>query len=242
MDPHHLDELIELEEDYWWHVAKRQLVTSILESQSPPPGRLVEGGVGSCRNLLEFQRLGYEVTGLDILPAAVEHGRDRGLADMHVHDLSRPWPIEPNSVQAVVLLDVLEHVPDPVEVLRHVATALEPGGRVVITVPAYPWLYSEWDQSLGHVRRYTSSELKSQARQAALKLNWVTHWNALSLPAAVVVRGWQKLVPRRRRGAEFPRVSAAVNRLLLGLARWERLWLDRFGVPAGLSLVGVLSK
>lgn len=241
MDLHHLAELVNLEETYWWHVAKRQLVVETLRTHFPPPGRLVEGGIGSAGNLIAFRNLGYDVAGLDILPEAVEHARERGLCDVQQHNLETPWPVEPNSVRAVVLLDVLEHIADPVAALRHASAALVPGGGIVLTVPAYPWLYGTWDKTLGHFRRYTVRELRRQAIAAGLRVAWVSHWNAFSLPAAVAVRGWARLFPREQ-PAEFPRVSRAVNGALKLAAAAERRWLWRLNVPAGLSLVGVLTR
>jgi SAM-dependent methyltransferase len=241
MEHHHLQELIELEDRYWWHVAKRSLVASLLQKHFPPPGLLVEGGVGSGRNLVEFQRLGYEVSGFDVMPQAVQHVQQRGLERVQVHDLGAAWPLPEQSVRAVVMLDVLEHTPDPVAVLRHAREALAPGGGMVVTVPAYPWLYSNWDERLGHYRRYTAGELIRQAREASLEVVRVTHWNSFSLPAAVVVRTLDRL-RRQDRPAEFPRVSSAVNRLLCGAAAVERSWIRRFAAPLGLSLVGVFRK
>ncbi|MCA9057796.1 MAG: methyltransferase domain-containing protein, partial [Planctomycetaceae bacterium] len=110
MDPSHLQELVSLEDSYWWHVAKRQLVTRLLNRHCPPPGRLVEGGIGSGRNLVEFREMGYDVTGFDLMPESVDHVRNRGIDDVQVHDLGTPWPVDPGSLRAVVLLDVLEHV------------------------------------------------------------------------------------------------------------------------------------
>ena len=237
----HLDELIRLEDTYWWHVAKRQLVAGILKTHFLPPARVVEGGVGSARNLLEFQEMGYEVAGFDIMSESVRHSNERGLTGVRQHDLSEPWPLEPNSTRAVILLDVLEHMADPVQVLRNAAEILQPGGGVIITVPAYPWLFGDWDKSLGHYRRYTARELRSHAQQASLTVRWLTHWNAFSLPAAIAVRTIQRCIPRKR-SADFPRVSPATNRILLGLAGIERWWLQRGNMPAGLSLVGVLAK
>ena len=220
MEHQHLNELIALEDAYWWHVAKRELVTHILQSEFPPPGRLIEGGTGSARNLLEFQRLGYRVGGMDSLAAAVEHARSRGLEDVHQHDLSEPWPWPDHSSQVVVLLDVLEHMADPVGVLQHAKQSLEPGGGVVFTVPAYPWLFSDWDRALGHYRRYTPELLRRQAGQAGLQTTWLTHWNAFSLPAAVAVRSYERCVGRRQ-GANFPRVAPAVNRIYSPWRRWS---------------------
>ena len=241
MEQSHFEDLIHLEDTYWWHVAKRRLATRLLQSRFPAPGRLVEGGVGSARNLLEFRDLGYEVTGFDVMPEVVEHARQRGLSDVRRHDLSEPWPLAPDSVRAVVLLDVLEHVDNPVQVLRNVSRILQPGGGIVLTVPAYPLLYSSWDERLGHRRRYTSRVLRAQATEAGLKVERITHWNSFTLPAACLVRGMDRVLGRDA-GSQFPRVSPVVNSALLGCAALERGWLTRIGVPFGLSIVGVFSK
>jgi len=239
MDPQHLDELIDVEDSYWWHVAKRLMVTEIVQSRCPAPDRIVEGGIGSCRNLLELQRLGYEVYGFDVMSAAVDRGKELGLAHVQLHDLGQPWPLEDHSMGCVVLLDVLEHMADLVTVLTHARQVLRPGGAIVLTVPANPWLYGDWDKRLGHYRRYTASELRTHATAAGLTVDWLTHWNAFTFPAAIAVRGYQRCFPRCRT-TEFPRVNRRVNQILLSMSRWERWWIRRGSVPFGLSLVGVL--
>ena len=242
MDPGHLDELIELEDSYWWHVAKRRLVSDLLQTHFPPPGILVEGGIGSSRNLVEFQALGYEVHGFDIMPASVQHARERGLRHVAEHNLTEPWPLQKDSVKVAVLLDVLEHVFDPVQVLQHINRVLEPSGGVIVTVPAYPWLFGDWDKSLGHFRRYTSVALREHARVAGLRVEWLSHWNSFSLLPAMAVRGYQRCIPRRQRKPEFPRVAPWMNRMLGTMATCERHLLGRGTSPVGLSLVGVLRK
>ncbi len=241
MDPGHLDELIQLEDSYWWHIAKRQLATSLLKRFVPAPAKVVEGGVGSARNLLEFQRQGYEVAGFDLMQASVDHARSRGLDNVHVHDLEEPWPLEPGSFDAAVMLDVIEHVEDAPKVLSHAANALHDEGVIVVTVPAYPWLFGDWDKRLGHFRRYTRTMLRGHAESAGLEVRWLQHWNAFSLPPAVMVRGYQKVFPKDR-AAEFPRVSPFMNQTLLRLAEMERKAMNLARVPFGLSLAGVLGK
>jgi len=241
MDINHLQELIELEDTYWWHIAKRELVTSLLVENVLPPARVVEGGIGSARNLEEFQKLGYQVAGLDLLEDAVLQARSRGIDDAHVHDLAENWPFDSGTVDAVVLLDVLEHIEHPVQVLRHAGRVLSASGRIVFTVPAYPWLYGDWDEQLGHFRRYTKQLVRSQVEAAGLTIEWLSFWNAFSLPAAAAVRSYQRCFPRQR-AAEFPRVNPLVNRMLQRMAAMERWCLHRAPVPFGLSLVGVLAK
>lgn len=241
MDPSHLKELVTLEDSYWWHVAKRQLVLRLLEKYCPAPGRLVEGGIGSGRNLVEFNELGYDVTGFDLMPESVQHVRDRGIEDVRVHDLGQPWPVEQSSLRAVVLLDVLEHVENPALVLRHAHSALEADGAVIITVPAHPWLYSRWDEQLGHYRRYTVKQFRQHAVEAGFRVSWLNYWNSFTMPAAVAVRGWEKLFPKRTQ-PDFPAVSPFTNRALLKAAAAEQWCLSHFGIPTGLSIAGVLQK
>jgi SAM-dependent methyltransferase len=238
LDADHLQELIDLEEGYWWHVAKRRLVGEILRRYLPAPGLLVEGGIGSGRNLLEFQRLGYDVTGVDIMPESVARARQVGLPDAYLHDLTEPWPIAAGTVRAVVMLDVLEHVPDPVRTLSHAVAALRDDGGVVLTVPAYPRLYSQWDKKLGHYRRYTRSELLRQTAAAGLRPLYEGHWNSFSVPAALVSRKLRGSGSDDN-GAVFPRVPWILNQMLIGCAAVERFVLRRVRVPVGLSLVGV---
>lgn len=241
MQASHLKQLVDLEDSYWWHVAKRQLVEKLLDRYAPAPGRLVEGGIGSGRNLLEFQARGYDVSGFDIMQESVDHVRSRGIEDVQVHDLQQPWPIADNSLKAVVLLDVLEHIEDPITVLKHAGKALQSDGAIMITVPAYPWLFGRWDEQLGHFRRYTVKEFRRQAAEAGFRVSWVSHWNSFTLPAALAVRGWEKVFPNRTE-PDFPEVGEITNRALLKAAAAERFCMDKLPVPAGLSLAGVLTK
>jgi len=240
MTPEHLEELRQLEETYWWHVAKRDLAISLLKKHCPAPGKLVEGGIGSARNLVEFREMGYDVEGFDVMPESVKIGADRGL-DVTIHDLAQPWPVDHNSLSAVVLLDVIEHIEDPVAVLTHVRESLTDNGAAIITVPAYQWLFSDWDKALGHYRRYTLKMLRSQAEEAGLKVAQLTYWNAFTLPAAMAIRTCEKVFPRNR-DAEFPRVSSFTNNMLLSFAAAERAMMKCCPVPCGLSVVGVLTK
>lgn len=241
MDRKHLEELIAVERSYWWHVAKRELVMGLLRRHFPAPGRLVEGGVGGGANLLAFEALGYQVSGFDLMPEAVEHCRELGIDDVRTHDLQEPWEIDNGPVDVVVMLDVLEHVPDPVRVMRNAAETLGANGGLLITVPAIPALMGPWDRMLGHHRRYSKRMLREQAREAGLRVMWLSSWNAFTLPPAIAVRMAEKL-GKRQRTAEFPRVSPAVNSLLITAARLERRLLSIAPIPTGLSLVGVLKR
>lgn len=241
MEEAHLKELMALESAYWWHVAKQQLVTSLISRYVHPASRIVEGGIGAGGNLLYWRSKGYEVHGLDIMAESVEYAHQRGLTNVQQHDLHNPWPVQKNSAQAVVLLDVLEHLRDPVLALNHAAETLVEDGKIIFTVPAHPWLFSEWDERLGHFRRYTAKMMRLQVEQAGLRLIEMRSWNAISLPVATLMRTYRRIFPRRA-GAEFPRLSKRMNQLLIRIQEYERLWASRLTMPFGLSFVGVIAK
>jgi SAM-dependent methyltransferase len=242
MDQQHLKALIAVERSYWWHVAKRELVTDLLRRHWPPPARLVEGGVGGGANLLAYREMGYDVSGFDLMAESVQHCRSLGIEDVRQHDLELPWPVARGPADVVVMLDVIEHVPDPVRVLRNAADSLAPAGGLVVTVPAIPALMGPWDRMLGHHRRYSARLLRRHASEAGLKVAWLSHWNAFSLPPALVIRTAEKLGLKRSGGSEFPPVSPALNRLLIALARAERRAISALRLIPGLSLVGVFRR
>lgn len=241
METAHLDELIELESTYWWHVAKRELADQLLGIHCPAPANLVEGGIGAAGNLCHWQAQGYVVSGLDIMPQSVARAQELGLKSVQHHDLMQPWPLESTSQDVAILLDVLEHVAEPELVLRNAAKVLRESGLIIFTVPAYPQLYCDWDKCLGHFRRYTLDMIRMQVESAGLTLTSVRHWNSFSLPAAMVTRTCRRWSQTHDR-AEFPRVSPWLNRGLISLARVESLVAEYLGMPCGLSLVGVISK
>ena len=244
MDRKHLEALIEVERGYWWHVAKRELVAELLRRHFPAPGRLVEGGVGGGANLRMCRDLGYDVSGFDLMPEAVAHCRELGINDVRTHDLRAPWPVERGPVDVVVLLDVIEHVPDPVLVLRNAAETLGPDGEIVVTVPAIPALMGPWDRMLGHHRRYSAHRLlrehagarRGSAGRLAVALERVHAAGGTRRPDV------RKTRPAARRSAEFPAVSPRVNSLLIALARGERRLIVAVRLMLGLSLVGVLKR
>jgi len=241
MESAHLDELIELEDRYWWHVAKRKIATGLLNRYVPSPAKIVEGGIGAAGNLLNWKKSGYDVAGLDIMDHSVAHAKSLGIEDVKKHDLHEPWPYEENSVGGIVLLDVLEHLADPVVALKEAAKTLTDSGKIIFTVPAFPFLFSDWDERLGHYRRYTPKTMRQHIVGAGLKVERLRYWNSFTFPAAVAIRTFRKLFPSKN-GTEFPRVSDFTNSALIRAAEIESGASNALPIPFGLSLVGVISK
>src|SRR5262249_7443652 len=123
------------------------------------------------------------------------------------------------------LFDVLEHLDDDRGVLRWLSSVLEPGGVLVLTVPAHPFLFDEMDEMAHHRRRYRREELREKLEAAGFEVEVVAHFMGVLLPLLVLVRLLGRLLPARpraRRDLEL-RVVPVVNsvlRLLLRIERW----------------------
>jgi len=237
----HLEELIALEQTYWWHVTKRAIATDILNRFCPSSCNLFEGGVGGGTNLMLWQNDGYIVSGCDLLKEAVEHCHSIGLKGVYLQDLRDEWKEPPASKDVVILLDVLEHVEDPVRVLKQASKVLKHNGIIIINVPALPWLFGPWDEILGHHRRYSLALLHAHAHKAGLEIIWRSHWNLFALPIAIITRLGEK-ISRKRKSAEFPRVNSTINRILIYCGKIERGVMRLLPIPIGLSLVAVLRQ
>jgi 2-polyprenyl-3-methyl-5-hydroxy-6-metoxy-1,4-benzoquinol methylase len=112
--------------------------------RAKPHGRLLEVGCGSGMILKSMQKLGWQVEGVDFDPAAVEAARKRGL-DVHLGTLSEQ-EFRANSFDAIIMGHCIEHVPDPINLLRECYRILEPGGRLVVITPNVVLIGAVWSR------------------------------------------------------------------------------------------------
>jgi len=144
-------------------------------------------------------------------------------------------PVPDGWADVVLLLDVLEHLDDDAAALATARRALAPGGLLVVTVPAYRWLWSDHDVALGHRRRYAAGELVGRVRGAGLSVERVSYFNMLLFPAVATVRVWKRLVGDRTHDLHRP--SDRWNRRLGRVFALERPLLPRVPLPFGSSLL-----
>lgn len=149
-------------------------------------------------------------------------------------------PYAKGSFDLVCAFDVIEHVEMDRASLAALAGTLRPGGRLVMTVPALPWLWSSHDEAHHHFRRYTRKELDAALRSAGLRPTKVSYFNTLLFPAIAALRLISKTL--KRDGSDDRLPPAWLNRLLDGIFGLERPLLRRFSLPAGVSLLAVAER
>ncbi len=181
-------------------------------------GRLDAIELDASARALASRRLGHEVadSALPELP---------GVPDRTYH--------------LIALLDVLEHVDGDEAALRSIATKLAPGGSILVTVPAYQWMWSAHDEAHHHKRRYSRRGLRSVAEAAGLKVDRIGYFNSLLFPLAAAVRLAGKAVGKKESDDKVP--PAPLNRLFQSVFGLERHLVGRVPLPAGVSLFGIFS-
>jgi SAM-dependent methyltransferase len=234
------DRMAELDSRHWWYVARRDILAELIRRKVPLPAdpRILEIGCGTGHNLPMLARFG-RVDAVEIDPIA------RGIASTRlghaVHDAPLPTlaGVPERSYDLIALLDVLEHVEADLEALVNTTARLRPGGRILLTVPAHPWMWSSHDVANHHKRRYTKKTFKAVIADAGLKLEALTYFNSLLFPLAAASRVASRLAGKEGSGDAMP--AKAVNTLFGALFALERHAIGRLPFPPGVSLAAIAS-
>jgi SAM-dependent methyltransferase len=228
------------EGDHWWFVARRAILDRLIRDRiSPRDGaRILEAGCGTGGNLHMLARHG-SVDALEYDAQARDLAHAQGVGRIEPGMLPGQIGFDGASYDLIALLDVLEHVDEDRASLAALRARLAPGGRILMTVPAVPWLWSDHDVLHHHKRRYTMAGLRDVAGAAGLKVETIGYFNSLLFPLAVATRTAHRLL--RRTAPLDARPAAPVNGLLQRIFGWERHLLGRVRFPIGLSLYAILS-
>lgn len=240
MDRAVYDRMAQHDATHWWYVARRRILAGLIASHINPPrnARILEIGCGTGHN---FSMLGQFGT-VDAIE--IDEGA-RALAEERLGRpiLTAPLPgldgIADASYDVIALLDVLEHIEEDTASLASIRKKLKPGGKILLTVPANPWMWSAHDTAHHHHRRYTRAGLAAVAQQAGLKVELLNHFNSLLFPVAAAARLAGKLMGKKTSDDQMP--AAPVNAVLTGIFGLERHLVGRVPLPAGVSLVAILS-
>lgn len=232
--------MLAVDEDHWWYRGRRAIIDVELERLELAPGlAALDAGCGSGRTLVQLSRYG-QVSALELDPDAAATAAGRGDFDVQIGALPElPWPDD--SFDLITCLDVVEHIEDDVAALRELRRVAQPGATLIVTVPAYPLLWSRHDVANDHFRRYTRRALRNALTASGWRQQRVTSFNSVLLAPAAVVRLLQRgKAPEDEHVSDLKLGPIWLNRLLELPLRAEARWL-RGGhtLPLGLSLLTV---
>lgn len=217
----------------FWAQARSAIIGSICrkyELQS-----LIEIGAGSGLMATNLRKMGVSVCAIEPLQKGVEV-----LANLGVPTIWSDWQSAERHVlpqPALGLFDVIEHVENDADFLSSVSSKLAPGGLLLVTVPQHKWLFSNYDITLGHFRRYSSNSIRDLAQKTGLEIiEKRSIFTFLILPALL-----RRLSPVFARGSTLMatrHLAPSLNSFLTKLSLFE----FRFGLPLGTSMLVVFRK
>jgi SAM-dependent methyltransferase len=234
------DRMAELDSRHWWYRARREILARVIAAKVKPPAgaRILEIGCGTGHNLDMLARFGT-VDAAEMDDAAREVATARLGRPAKMATLPALEGVERGAYDLVALLDVLEHVDDDRGSLLSIAERLKPGGRILITVPAHPWMWSAHDVVNHHKRRYTKKGFRETVEGAGLKVELLSYFNSLLFPLAAAARLVGRVTGKEDSDDKLP--PAPVNKAFEFLFALERYAVGRVPFPPGVSLVAVAS-
>ena len=239
MDPAYLAAHVEEDRRHWYFRGRATVINAALRRVLPPRRlRLVDIGCGTGAVLRDLGELG-DAVGIEANDTLLAVARSAGL-DARKGALPDDLPIAPGWADVVLLLDVIEHLDDDLGALHGAAALLGTGGVLVLTVPAYPWLWSAHDAILGHRRRYVARGLRRLVERAGYRVERLTYFNTVLFPAIAGRRLYKRWRGDNRHDLERP--GPLVNSALERLFSLERHVVPTVALPFGTSLFVVARR
>ncbi len=233
-----------VEDSHWWYVGRRAILESFLEQiaaelrTANDELQILDVGCGTGGNLEMLKKFGA-VEGVDVSDDALEFCRSKGLT---VHKgLAEAMPFADESFDVTTALDVIEHLDDDLAGLREMFRILKKGGKTLIFVPAFMWLWGVQDDVSNHRIRYTKKQIVERLQKAGFEIERATYANWTFFAPILGGRTLMKLTGIKPESENNVNVSA-LNGVFGKLFSAEKHWLKRANFPFGVSIVIVAKK
>ena len=239
MDREYGEAYRDLYQRHWWWRAREEVLLATLHELRPPSGWSSILDVG-CGDGLFFDQLAKLANFFEGVEADSTLIRADGPWRQRIHVTPFESFAPGRRYGLVLMLDVLEHLTSPASALRHALTLLEPGGRIVITVPAFRGLWTSHDDFNQHVTRFTRRTFDRVASAASLDVEMSRYFFYWTCAGKLVQRLKERVSPIRPGPARVP--PAWLNATLFALCRAEQKMAGRLPMPFGSSLLVVGSR
>ena len=232
---------------HWWFVARRKIVFSMIDRYLPDRKQLkiLDAGCGTGSNLKELEKYGRAI-GIDISEEAVKFCKLRGCKNVHKVNQEESLFFEDNAFDLIASMDTIEHIDDDCAALAEYYRIIKKGGILLVTVPAYDFLWGPHDEVNDHKRRYIAKELKNKVKKAGFTVKKMTYFDTFLFPFFVLARTGHR-VSKMVNSRHEPRSDLKmhhpwINYLLKTIFSLEDPLLKKLNFPYGVSLLCVAEK
>jgi SAM-dependent methyltransferase len=224
------------EDRMWWY---RALHARLLEAMADAHGNVLDVGCGTGGLLarLHTSRPDLDLVGLEWSAAACLRAAAKSGVPI-ARGSANALPFADASIDAAIAADVLCHrAVDPERALPEMRRVLRPGGRLIVNMPAYAWLYSVHDRQVHNARRHTARQLTAMLRAAGFRPVHARYWNGLLLPLMVMQR---KFLARNATSSDVAPFPPWLDAMLHGMTEIERRL--PLALPAGGSVLAIAER
>ena len=236
------NDMYKVETQHWWFVARRKIIKHVINNLGLiENASILDAGCGTGDNLSMLSKFG-NVVAMEKDENAFEKAKSRGKAQVYKGEL-------PNGVHEeikkendlIVMLDVLEHIDDDASSLTVLKNHLKNDGRLLLTVPAYQFLWTKRDDLHHHKRRYTVTRLKRLMEENGWHVNYISYFNCLLFPLALLDRLKQKIIPEIDH-SDLKIPAEWINTLFEKIFSFESKLIGKIVFPFGLSIIAIAQK
>jgi 2-polyprenyl-3-methyl-5-hydroxy-6-metoxy-1,4-benzoquinol methylase len=211
MDDNEIELLDQLESTHWWYIARKEVLRK-WAGNLRPGSRILDIGAASGGNGLMLRKMGFEIVCVELSNIGYELCKEKKLHVIQAD--ARKIPIVSESFDAIVCLDVLEHIEEDTEVVSEIHRLLKQNGDFLISVPEDMEMWSSHDVHVGHVRRYSKMEVVNLLAFARLSIEYI--WSANFILKPIV-----KMLRKKLNGSDLKKMNVMLNFTLLLIARAE---------------------
>jgi len=243
MKEHTYPIMFRIEQSHWWYTGRRKILTRFVEDicrrVTDRRPRILDVGCGTGANLLMLSKYG-DAEGVDVSEDALAFCRERGLENVKL-GAAEQLPYDDGTFDLVTALDVVEHLDDDLAGLREMRRVLRPGGRVLLFVPTFMFLWGLQDDVSNHRRRYRMPELRRVLEQAGFEIERTTYANITFFMPILAMRKLMRLTGIKAESENNINVSA-LNGVLARMLGAESRVLKYTNIPFGVSGLCVARK
>lgn len=233
-------DLDKYESSHWWHVYKRAVLTDMFDKYIPKRRvKILDAGCGVGGTIKVLQKYG-SVIGIDPDDSALSYCKKIGIRNVFKDDVEHLK--YKNEFDVITLFEVLEHV-DEDKCLSSISKAIKGNGLLILSVPAYQWMWSNWDTIIHHKKRYTKQSLSNALKKHGFKIKRITHLFSFLVIPVFILRKIKDIIYKQNYPSDL-RVgsSSIVNRVMSIFTYIEYEILKKSGIPFGLSILVVAQK
>ncbi len=240
MDQSYAEKYRELYRRHWWWRARESAILREIDQlgvRADGSHRILDVGCGDGLLFDALESFGF-VEGVESDEATLAT-ESKWRQRIHRQPFDESFNPE-SGYDLILMLDILEHLPEPEKALAHAKSLLNPGGKILMTVPAFNSLWTTHDDLNHHYVRYTRPTFHQLAQRSGIEIDrarYLFHWTC---PVKLAIRIKEKVLGAKAKSPEVP--NSLVNSICLCLTRLEQWTISRIGMPFGSSLLAIGSN